>query len=118
MNDDHQMTRREYREEQERASSRNSDENPHTNRDAQFENSGNNMDESSLIFSKHQNHDRNERFDEDPHDDVVSRHDILQEDKATLLNEKTQHLKIKLNKIIIGLIVAIILVYLFLFFVG
>lgn len=115
MNDDHQMTRREYREEQERASSRNSDENPHTNRDAQFENSGN---ESSLIFSKHQNHDRNERFDEDPHDDVVSRHDILQEDKATLLNEKTQHLKIKLNKIIIGLIVAIILVYLFLFFVG
>ena len=113
MSDDHQMTRRQYREEQEKSSKDGNgsfrfDQWPH------HQNSDNNMDESPLLSRRH--HEKQDDITED--EAGLTRQQTLEEDKETIANEKTQQLKTKLNKIIIGLVLAIILIYLFLFFIG
>lgn len=114
MNDDHQMTRRQYREEQNKVNQTELRSSSHYDQWLNHGNGDQNMDESPLLSSQHQEN----KADQVENNGDLTRHQTLEEDKETLALEKTQRLKNKLNKIIIGLIVAIILVYLFLFFVG
>lgn len=116
MTDDHQMTRREYREQQAH----------HPGKDAQALSEGRpslqvdqgqedaNLDQEPLI--KRPIPDSEER--RSPEEEPLTREQSLANDKAAIVEEKTQHLKSRLNRVIFGLIGAIIIVYLILFFVG
>lgn len=107
MNDDHQMTRREYREHNElNGADSQSTIDSQTDLRTNYATGESNLDQSPLL-SRH-----------DGETEPLSRRDSLEQDKATLAEEKTQQLKKKLNKVIIGLVIAIVLVYLVLFFVG
>lgn len=116
MTDDHQMTRREYREQQsERVAKEVEKAGQHRfNYRRQHEQSTLNLDHEPLI--DHPTSDLQEPLADE--EEQLTREQSLANDKATIAEEKTQHLKSKLNRVILGLIVAIILVYLILFFVG
>lgn len=94
MGEEGHLTRREYREQQENAKQK-AEGQSFEERDA-------------------------DNFDDDQSDetDQVSRHEQLSIDHDTAEEEKTKRLKKKLNRVIIGLLIAIIIVYLVLFFVG
>lgn len=104
MTEEHQMTRREYREQQ----THRLDHSP----EAATEKSQQNLDDKPFI----------ERSRSDTADDSEeprqTREESLAEQKQALTEEKTNRLRQKLNRVIIGLVIAIILVYLGLFFVG
>lgn len=116
MNDDHQMTRREYREQQSEQAENGSETIDHSRFDyrTRHERGRLNLDHEPLIDRS--TPDMQETLTDQ--DDQVTREESLANDKAMVAEEKTQHLKNKLNQAILGLIVAIILVYLILFFVG
>ncbi|WP_295730127.1 hypothetical protein [uncultured Limosilactobacillus sp.] len=100
MTEEHQMTRREYREQH-----------------------GQGFKQPLETEKEHQQ----QNLDDEPfiqaasHDEKAlrkTREESLAEQKKILIEEKTNRLRKKLNRIIIGLLIVIILVYLGLFFVG
>ncbi|WP_251547005.1 hypothetical protein [Limosilactobacillus caecicola] len=77
-----------------------------------------NLDQEPLISRS-----RKRNVEEAPQDELVegqplTREQSLANDKMTLAEEKTQRLKTKLNRVILGLVVLIVIVYLILFFIG
>lgn len=127
MADNHQMTRREYREQMK------TDHQDHGSKTAGAQESlfhhpvrdeshdDLNIDEQPLLKRQPLTDNDEITDDADLTDDVQpneTREENLARNQAAIKEEKTNHLKIKLNRIIILLIVLIILVYLVLFFVG
>lgn len=125
MADNHRpLTRKEYREQQAERQEKQrpsrifdrptdlDDERTNINRSA----GQTNIDDQPLI----RHSDEGQTSSEDLHIDNpnLTREESLANDKATLTEEKTNHLKSKLNKVIVILVILIILVYLILFFVG
>lgn len=100
MTEEYQMTRREYREQQEHRLQQ-----PLQHSDSQDQA---NLDDRPLIH-------KDSTKQESP---CLSREESLAAQQATITEEKTNRLRKKLNHIMIGLVIAIILVYLVLFFVG
>lgn len=107
----HPLTRKEYREQQaERQDSQRSSRIFHRGADQT------NIDDQPLIRHSDEGQADSDGFQRD--NPNLTREESLANDKATLTEEKTNHLKSKLNKVIVILVILIILVYLILFFVG
>lgn len=100
MSEEHQMTRREYRDQRAHRIQQ-----PLQHSDSQDQA---NLDDRPLIQKDSTNQ-------ESPY---LSREESLAAQQATITEEKTNRLRKKLNHIMVGLVIAIILVYLVLFFVG
>ena len=99
------LTRREYREQQEREKEERTQSIPDSEPDDDLSDDGEFVDDSN---------DDNQLAD----DENLSREDQLALDHETEQAAKSNQLKHRLNLVIAGLVVAIVIVYLILFFVG
>ena len=99
------LTRREYREQQEREKEERTQSIPDNEPDDDSSDDGEFVDDSN---------DDNQLVD----DENLSREDQLALDHETEQEAKSNQLKHRLNLVIAGLVVAIVIVYLILFFVG